>query len=139
LSIITLNNNYWNYDNVLSNVGGILGFALEQCTAYCTGVFMEHPDRPATMTVALSPESDFDWWLKSSGAEINRDLWDYQSSIILDDEKALSNKGTGSRITLTTEKPDLLFRSNSFRFGDIEFNDRDVEISMGIAGVGLPE
>jgi hypothetical protein len=91
------------------------------------------------MTVALSPETDFDWWLKSSGSEVNKSLWDYQSSIRLDDKKALSVTGTGSRVTLTTDKPDLLFRSNSFSFGDIEFNDRDIEISMGVAGVGLPE
>lgn len=90
LSIITLTNNYWNYDNNLANVGGILGFALEQCSSYCTGVFMEHPNRPEIMTVALSPESDFDWWLKSSGSEVNKSLWDYQSSIILDDKNALS-------------------------------------------------
>jgi len=58
----------------------------------------------------------------------------------LDDPKALSTKAAGNKVTLVTSLPDLLFRSNSFKFGDdIEFTDRDVEITMGVAGVGLPE
>lgn len=140
LSIITMQNNYWNYDNDMQNVGGILGFALEECISYCTGVFQEYNDRLEYMTVALSPETDFDWWLKSTDKEVDRMTWDYQSYIALNDKKALGSKGKGSSITMETTHPDLLFRSNSIRFGDdIEFTGKDVEITMGVAGIGFPE
>jgi hypothetical protein len=139
LQIITLQNNYWNYDNNLQNVGGILGFALEECISYCTGVFQEYSDKLEMMTVALSPESDFDWWLKSTDNDVNKSLWDYQSIIALNDKKTLGLKGTGSSVTLETEHPDLLFKSDSFKFGSVEFVDKYVEITMGVPGVGLPE
>lgn len=74
---MTLNNNYWNYDNNMSNIGGILGFAPEECTSYCTGIFQEYPIKTKKMTVALSPESDFDWWLKNNGTDMDKSDWDY--------------------------------------------------------------
>lgn len=43
------------------------------------------------MTVALSPETDFDWWLKSREVgETKEKAFDYQSIIALNDKKALS-------------------------------------------------
>jgi hypothetical protein len=70
--------NYWNYDNHLQNVGGIIGFALEECLAYCTGLFQSYTGSLEHMTVALSPETDFDWWLKSRDVgEVKENAFDY--------------------------------------------------------------
>lgn len=91
------------------------------------------------MTVALSPETDFEWWLKSQENHVDSAVWDYQSVISLNDSKALGAQGTGSSVTLETTHPDLLFTSNSFKFGDLEFQDKDVEITMGVPGAGFPE
>lgn len=39
MSVITMNNNYWNYDINLQNVGGILGFNLADCDKKCTSIW----------------------------------------------------------------------------------------------------
>lgn len=69
LSIITMQNNYWNYDMDLTNVGGILGFNVADCEKQCTTVWQKSPYTVNTLTIALAPETDYDWWYKAKDLE----------------------------------------------------------------------
>ena len=39
----------------------------------------------------------------------------------------------------TSDTDQFIFKADSVKFGDLELTDKTVEISLGLAGVGLPE
>lgn len=67
MSVISMQENYWNYDQDISNVGGVLGFGLATCNT-CTTVLKDSNYFKKPFYIALGPESDYDWYYKANNS-----------------------------------------------------------------------
>lgn len=66
LQIVTLQQNYWNYESDLQAIGGVLGLGLDPCQRICTSMWQgDHVNQVQRMTLALGAERDYDWWFEA--------------------------------------------------------------------------
>ena len=78
LSVVSLSQNFWNTEQYLANVGGILGFKFDDCSEGCTSFWQSEHHKINKLAVELGHESDYEWWYASKG----RDLPEQRSSLL---------------------------------------------------------
>ena len=127
--------NTWNYEQDLSNIGGVIGLSTQACEK-CTSIWRQSPYYNHPFSLVLAPENDFEWYYKYTGKTSPAKT----SSVLTFDTS--NEKGTGGKVTLqSSDSNEWRFKASSFKFfetelvGDVEL----VDISLGVSGLGFPE
>jgi hypothetical protein len=67
-AVIVLQQNYWNYGQDLSNIGGIIGLDTTPCGS-CNNIWQDTDYQNHAYTLILGSENDFDWFYEANGGE----------------------------------------------------------------------
>jgi hypothetical protein len=125
-----MSQNHWNYEQELSNIGGILGLSLGTYSWY---------GEVKKVTVALGVDHSYDWYYAMKGQFKPFLVW---SELLVNESiPAERSKGT-AKVSVKSTSDKFRFLSDRVNFGStslVKPKNKVVELSMGLSGLGFPQ
>lgn len=128
-----MSSNHWSYDQELRNVGGILGLSPDGDSSAW------HHGEMSKVSIVLGVDQSYDWWY----------LMRKKFKPLLEDSELLVNSSIPAERKIGTTKVKVASTSDKFQFLSdrvnfggtklTNFENKMVELSMGIPGLGFPQ
>ena len=125
-----MSQNHWNYEQELSNIGGILGLSLGTYSWY---------GEVKKVTVALGVDQSYDWYYAMKGQFKPFLVW----SELLVNESIPTERSKGTaKVSVKSTSDKFRFFGDRVNFGSTSLTkpkNQVVELSMGLSGLGFPQ
>lgn len=123
-------------------MGGILGLNLDACAEHsCSSMWQDGQYGVEFISLALSFQGDYDWWYKADKTSLPSSA-NAEALFAINDPTLVQDRAhLHSKVVLKSSSNDWKYVANAIEFDGEALSLAKVpfQISMGIAGIGLPE